>query len=95
MQFQITLDELKQYRDAVAEDSDDALIEKKVPGNLVMHKVITLLNVPEVISNQATFKNEVFVDERLFLDLFQANDVIEYKVTYGRQLKLTGTIQLK
>lgn len=95
MQFQITLDELKQYRDAVAEDSDDVLIEKKVPGNLVMHKVITLLNVPEVISNQATFKNEVFVDERLFLDLFQANDVIEYKVTYGRQLKLAGTIQLK
>jgi len=95
MQFQITLDELKQYRDAVAEDSDVALIEKKVPGNLVMHKVITLLNVPEVISNQATFKNEVFADERLFLDLFQANDMIEYKVTYGRQLKLAGTIQLK
>lgn len=95
MQFQITLDELKQYWSVVTDDLGDMIIEKKVPGNLVMHKVITLLNVPEVISNQATFKNEVFVDERLFLDLFQANDVIEYKVTYGRQLKLAGTIQLK
>ncbi|TDM40462.1 hypothetical protein ETI06_07655 [Macrococcoides goetzii] len=95
MQFQITLDELKNYWSIVAEDSADALTEKTVPGNLVMHKVITLLNVPEVISNQATFKNEVFVDEQLFLDLFQANDMIEYKVTYGRQLKLAGTIQLK
>ncbi|WP_414044266.1 hypothetical protein [Macrococcus animalis] len=94
MQFQITEDELSNYWSTILGKKN---ISKSsvVPGNLVMHKVITMLNIPEVLSNQATFKNDVLVNELLFLDLFQANDVIEYKVTYGRQLKLAGTIQLK
>lgn len=95
MQFQITDDELKSYWNVILSDSFEIFNGDVVPGNLVMHKVLSMLNVPEVLSNQATFKNDVFVNELLLLDLFQANDVIEYKVTLGRQLKLAGTIQLK
>ncbi|MCU7556964.1 hypothetical protein ROU88_06300 [Macrococcus capreoli] len=91
MQFQITDDELFQYMTALSIEMND----KEVPGNLVMHKVITMLNVPQVLSHQATFKHSIERHERLNLDLFQANNVIEYKVTSGRQLKLAGTIQLK
>lgn len=92
MQFHITDDEVNQYCQALSIVRDS---ESHVPGNLVMHKVLLLLDVPKVLSHQASFKNEVFVDERLVLDLFQANNMIEYKVTSGRQLKVAGTIHLK
>ncbi|WP_414055675.1 hypothetical protein [Macrococcus equi] len=93
MQFSITVNELNRYLKTVHGEYEAA--KEIVPGNLVMHKVMSLLDVPLVLSHQATFKNDVHVDELLFLDLFQANNMIEYKVTCGRQLKIAGTIQLK
>ncbi|MCE4956503.1 hypothetical protein [Macrococcoides caseolyticum] len=92
MQFQISADDVKLYWRAVGHC---ASLSDTVPGNMVMHKVVKVLNIPHMLSHQAMFKNDVYIDELLHLDLFQANDVIEYKVTYGRQLKLAGTIQLK
>lgn len=93
MQFQISEKEVQQYYEVVM-NLNKVMYTEYVPGNLVMHKVRMMLDVPNIISNQATFKNEVCIGEMLKLDLFQANDVIEYKVTAGRQLKMAGTMQL-
>ncbi|KAA1039624.1 hypothetical protein [Macrococcus equipercicus] len=95
MKIEITTEQVTAYTSLL---NDGNSIHQKdipvIPGNLLVHYIIHSLELPLLKSNQSTFKKPVLVGEDIALDYHQTGNIIEYRITSGRELKLTGTLEL-
>lgn len=94
MKFEINEEVVESYSNAVGcpVQVEGHMI---VPEPLIVHHVIKQLKLPKVKRSQSTFKQSTYVNERLYIDLFQANDLIEYRVSGQRDVKVVGTIEIE
>ncbi|TDM12785.1 hypothetical protein [Macrococcus lamae] len=95
MKIEITKEQVLAFTKLLQDDNSihqsDATV---IPGNLLVHYIIQSLELPLLKSNHSTFKKPVLVGEDIALDYHQTGNIIEYRVTSGRELKLSGTLEL-
>lgn len=94
MKIDITMDQVKAYYALIKSHDDIHSSEPVIPGPLLVHYMIQSLELSPLKCNHSTFKKSVWVGEDITLDYHQTGNVIEYRITSGRKLKVTGTLEL-
>lgn len=96
MKIDITSEQVQRYVELTGDTNP--LHRRKnpiIPGNLLVHYIIQCLELPPLKRSYSVFKKPVKVQEAIHLDYHQTDHVIEYNVTVGRELKLSGAFELK
>lgn len=88
--IEITKEHIEQYNTVTGYTQHDKQI---IPGGLIVHYIIQYFDLPPLTSNQCTFKKPVYVEDKMELTSYTQDNLTEYSVIVGREVKITGTIE--